>query len=138
MFFKSKESVATALAAGNRRLRAIELRPVSDALNPIMIRSKQRQISNSINLPSDPSDNKPDNPSVLVKNIRLALCYLLNFLHLPESDRTVSNIQYLNFKKIVAAIPELEKYYFFSPINLNNNTAVEIKQFLVSLPEYVR
>ena len=53
MFFKSKESVATALAAGNRRLRAIELRPVSDALNPIMIRSKQRQISNSTNLPSD-------------------------------------------------------------------------------------
>ena len=49
LFIKSKDAVATALAAGNRRLRAIDLKPVADAVNPIMIRSKQRQISNNIN-----------------------------------------------------------------------------------------
>ena len=44
-FIKSRDAVATALAAGNRRLKAIELKPIEEALNPILIRTKQRQNS---------------------------------------------------------------------------------------------
>lgn len=72
-FKKSKDAVATALAAGNRRLRAIHLKPVSDAVNPIMIRSRNRQIASNSQITEMATPDTPENPSVLVKDIRLAL-----------------------------------------------------------------
>ena len=82
-------------------------------------------------------DDKPSNPSVLIKEIRLALSHLLNLLRLPESER-VNSEYFLSFKEVIARIPQLEKYYFYEALSLNNSTAYAIKQVLINLPEYSR
>ena len=95
-FINSKDAVATALAAGNRRLRAIELKPVEDAINPILIRIKQRK-----NSESQSGQNRSNyaeesgEPEILeevdteepVYVLRSALCHLLNLLHMKQDDR---------------------------------------------------
>lgn len=61
----------------------------------------------------------------------------MNLLHLPHEQRSKSD-DYLNFKEIIARIPDLEKFYYFDASALTNAIACEIKQFLVALPEYKR
>jgi len=141
-FIKSRDAVATALAAGNRRLKAIELKPIEEALNPILIRTKQRQ--NSENFSTNKKSTRgidPVLPSIErleidmadpVMILRTALCHLLNMLHMKQDQRATSD-DWFSWKELVTQHKILRDFAQLECKSLNNVIALNIKKTIISL-----
>ena len=122
-------------------MRAIELKPVEDALNPILIRTKQRQ--NSENFSKNKKSFIIDAELPAIENIeidmtnpatilRTALCHLLNILHMKQDVRYLSD-DWTTWKELVTNHQILGEYCQLECKQLTNSIAIGIKKAILSL-----
>jgi hypothetical protein len=153
-FIKSKDALASALAAGNRRLRTVELAPVESAYNPILIRAKQRQKSTTFKGPDsgpqgDTSDfEEPVDMSCQINILRTALWYLnpkpsnstslfshmLNLLHMKSEDRVRSS-DWEAWESLVRSTPVLHHFSRYDSKHITNQIALSLQKSIVALKE---
>ncbi|CAG5112744.1 Oidioi.mRNA.OKI2018_I69.chr2.g6939.t1.cds [Oikopleura dioica] len=139
-FIKSKDALATALAAGNRRLRTVELAPVETAYNPILIRAKQRQKSTtftpaeSIYQGDAANLEAPVDMSLQINILRTALCHLLNLLHMKSEDRIRSS-DWEAWENLVRVTPALSHYARYDSKHITNQIALSLQKTIVAMKE---